>query len=326
MGSFLWIPRFGLMSAMAEEDDLDLMIMAAQQFYLEGKTRIEIAKQLNTSRFKVARLLESALKLGVVTITIQQGGLVEPDISAKLAQRFALKKALAVRANAHNPQELYNNLGRVAAKHLTEIVSSDDVLGFDTGRTVGHIADHLDSLPPCDIVQLSGLAGTVQLNGMEILRRVTSINSGTAYPLYAPMIAIDAASADAHRQQLGVKATMRRYRHVTKAIVSVGSWTPPVSQVYDGMTRPERHALLEAGVVAETCALMFDRDGRPVKGLDDRRIGIPLSNLQAVPNVIAVGGGLDKANAIRSLLKSGVVNTAIIDLATARLMLDQQKV
>ena len=225
MGSFLWIPRFGLMSAMAEEDDLDLMIMAAQQFYLEGKTRIEIAKQLNTSRFKVARLLESALKLGVVTITIQQGGLVEPDISAKLAQRFALKKALAVRANAHNPQELYNNLGRVAAKHLTEIVSSDDVLGFDTGRTVGHIADHVDSLPPCDIVQLSGLAGTVQLNGMEILRRVTSINSGTAYPLYAPMIAIDAASADAHRQQLGVKATMRRYRHVTKAIVSVGSWT-----------------------------------------------------------------------------------------------------
>jgi DNA-binding transcriptional regulator LsrR (DeoR family) len=45
--------------------------------------------------------------------------------------------------------------------------------------------------------------------------------------------------------------------------------------------------------------------------------------LKAVPHVIAVGCGLDKANAIRSLLKSGVVNTAIIDLATARLMLDQ---
>ena len=56
----------------------------------------------------------------------------------------------------------------------------------------------------------------------------------------------------------------------------------------------------------------------------ERRIGIPLSDLKAVPNVIAVGGGLDKANAIRSLLKSGVVNTAIIDLATARLMLDQR--
>jgi hypothetical protein len=42
--------------------------------------------------------------------------------------------------------------------------------------------------------------------------------------------------------------------------------------------------------VAETYALMFDRDGRPVKGLDDRRIG------------------------------------TAIDLATARLLLDQRMV
>jgi DNA-binding transcriptional regulator LsrR (DeoR family) len=324
--SFLRMPYSGMIDAMAKEDDVELMAMAARQFYLEGKTRIEIAKHLNTSRFKVARLLESALKLGIVTITIKQGGLVDPGVSAKLAQRFALTKALAVRANTHNPEELYDHLGRVAARHLTEIVSSDDVLGFDTGRTVSHIADHLDSLPPCDLVQLSGLAGTVQLNGMEILRRVTSVNGGTAYPLYAPMIAVDAASAEAHRQQPGVKTTMKRYRQVTKAVVSIGSWTPPVSQVYDGMTRTERHALLEAGAVAETCALLFDRDGRPVKGVDGRRIGIPLSYLKAVPNVIAVGGGPDKANAIRSLLVSKVVNTVIIDLATARLMLDQQMV
>jgi DNA-binding transcriptional regulator LsrR (DeoR family) len=52
----------------------------------------------------------------------------------------------------------------------------------------------------------------------------------------------------------------------------------------------------------------------------------PLSDLQAVPNVIAIGGGPDKANAIRSLLMSGVVNTAVIDLATARRMLDQRTV
>jgi DNA-binding transcriptional regulator LsrR (DeoR family) len=326
MGWVLWMLRSGMTSAMAREDDVELMIMAARQFYLEGKTRVEIAKQLNTSRFKVTRLLDSALQLGVVTITIKPGGFVEPEVSAKLAQRFGLTKAFAVRGNAHNPQELYDHLGWVAARHLTDIVSSDDVLGFDTGRTVSHIADHLDSLPPCDVVQLSGLAGTVQLNGLEILRRVTSLNGGTAYPLYAPMIAIDAASAEAHRQQPGVKTTIKRYRDVTKAVVSIGSWTPPVSQVYDGMTRPERHALLEAGAVAETCALLFDRDGRPIKGLDDRRIGIPLSDLKAVPNVIAVGGGPDKANAIRSLLKSGVVNTVVIDLATARLMLDQRTV
>jgi DNA-binding transcriptional regulator LsrR (DeoR family) len=44
-----------------------LMTMVARQYCLEGKTRVEIAEQLKTSRFKVARLLEAALKLGVVT-------------------------------------------------------------------------------------------------------------------------------------------------------------------------------------------------------------------------------------------------------------------
>jgi hypothetical protein len=40
-----------------------------------------------------------------------------------------------------------------------------------------------------------------------------------------------------------------------------------------------------------------------------------LSDLQAVPNVIAGGGAPDKANAIRSLLISEVVvNAAILDL------------
>ena len=82
------------------------------------------------------------------------------------------------------------------------------------------------------------------------------------------------------------------------------------------------HEAYCAGVVAETCALMFDGKGRPVDGLDDRRIGIPLTDLQAVPDVIAVGGGPDKTNAIRALLCSGVVDTAIIDLPTALLLLD----
>jgi hypothetical protein len=41
------------------------------------------------------------------------------------------------------------------------------------------------------------------------------------------------------------------YRHVTKQL-SPWAWSRPVSQVCDGMTRPERRALLAAGAVAET--------------------------------------------------------------------------
>jgi len=216
--------------------------------------------------------------------------LVDPQLSAQLQQRFGLTQALAVWADGDNPEELYGQLGRAAARHLTETVSARDVLGFDTGRTVSHIADHLDSLASCDVVQLSGLAGTVQLNGLEILRRVTEVNGGNAYPLYAPMIAPDTAAAAAYRQQPEVQAAQERYRHLTTAIVSVGSWDPPMSQVYDRFNETERHTLLQAGAVAETCALMFDQNGKAIHGMDDRRIGIPLADLKAVTNVIAGAG------------------------------------
>lgn len=304
------------------EDDDELMMQMARMFYLEGLTRVEIAKRLNTSRFKVGRTLDAARETGMVTITLRPSGMVDRELSQQVASRYQLREARAVRVNGSSPTELYDRLGQVTARLLTDQVTATDILGFDSGRTVSQISYHLKALPPCDVVQLTGLAGTVQQNGLDIIRRVTEVSGGTAYPLYAPMIAPDAASASALRQQPGIHATMDHYRQVTVAIVSVGSWNPPISQHYDRLTPQERKDLLQAGVVADTCALVFGKDGHRIPGLMDRRIAIPPDDLEAVPNVIAVAGGEAKAQAIRALLMSGIVNTLVTDEPTARALLD----
>jgi DNA-binding transcriptional regulator LsrR (DeoR family) len=310
---------------MAVSGDQELMGHVARLYYLQGMTRVQIAQRLGISRFKAGRLLEAAVETGLVTITLKPSALIDPEISDALTRRFGLQRAYAVRVDepgdgATQPQ-IYEDLGRVAAGVLTETVTKDDVLGFDCGRTVSHIADYLTRLPPCDVVQLIGLTGTVQQTGLEIVSRVTSASGGSAYPIYAPMIAFDSASAAALRQQPGVQATMTHYRQVTKAVVSVGSWTPPNSQVYDLLGASERDALLKSGVAAETCALMFDQDGRAVRGLDDRRIGIPLADLRAIPNVIGLAGGPTKRRAIATLLQAGILHTLITDEPTARALL-----
>lgn len=297
------------------------MTQVAQMHYLQGLTRVEIAKKLNISRFKIGRVLESALEVGVVTITIRPAGLVDGALSTALTQRFALTEAQAVFTTNADPDALYSRLGQVAANLLSRVVTRDDVLGIDAGRTVSHIADHLITLPACDVVQLSGLAGSVQQTGLDIMRRVSEASGGTAYPLYAPMIAINATSAVALRHQPNIQETMDHYRQVTVAVVSIGSWIPPVSRVHDLLSPDDRGLLLEAGVAAETCALMFDNEGQAVPHLDDRRIGIPLDVIRQIPNVIAVAGGVDKANGIRALLKSRIINTLITDTETAKLLL-----
>lgn len=309
---------------MAAGGDMDLMGRVARLYYLQGLTRVQIGQRLGISRFKTARLLEAALESGLVTISLKPSALVDPEISDALAAHFGLRQAFAVRVDETDrakPTPIQEYLGRVAAGVLTETVTKDDVLGLDSGRTVSHIADYLTRLPSCDVVQLTGLAGTVQQTGLEIMGRITSVSGGSAYPIYAPMIAHDPASADALRQQPGVQSTLAYYRKVTKAVVSVGSWTPPESQVYDRLSVVERDALLKSGVVAETCALMFDAQGQGLRGLDDRRIGISVADLRAVPNVIGVAGGKSKRRAIAAILRAGILHTLITDEPTAKALL-----
>ncbi|RYZ31839.1 MAG: DNA-binding transcriptional regulator [Propionibacteriaceae bacterium] len=308
---------------MPTREELDLMAEVARLHYLQGVNRVDIADRLDISRFKVSRLLEAAVSSGVVTITIRPTERNDPELSSALTERFSLRTAHAVPISSPEPDVLRARLGEAGANLLTEIITADDVLGLDAGRTVSHIADYLSSLPACEAVQLSGLAGAVQQTGLELLRRVTLISGGTAHPLYAPMLALDARSAATLREQPMIASTIERYAAVTVAVVSVGAWAPPESQVYDRLSEQERRQLLGAGVVAETCALMFDLNGRPVPMIDDRRVGISLEALRQVPNVIAIAGGEAKAPAILALLKSGVINTLVTDTVTAKQLLAQ---
>ncbi len=56
-----------------------------------------------------------------------------------------------------------------------------------------------------------------------------------------------AATASALRREPGILETFRRFDSVTKAVVAIGSWNPPDSQLYDNAGR--------AGVLDELLAL-----------------------------------------------------------------------
>jgi DNA-binding transcriptional regulator LsrR (DeoR family) len=303
-------------------DELLQVAIIARRYYLENKTRVEIADQMGLSRFKVARILEFAVQSGVVTIQIEPGGSVDPARSERLRVAYGLKRAFAVTTDPEDADQLHSDLARVTAALLAEIVSADDVIGFDSGRTVRGLVDHITTLPQCEVVQLSGLIGTVQLNGMEVLRHLNEVSGSPAYPLFAPLIVDDADSARVLRQQPSIRQTMDRYTEVTKAVVSAGSWRPPESRTFDALSSPARSYLMAQGVVAETCALLVDRNGSPVPNLDDRRIGISMDELRAVPEVLCVAGGARKTNAIQVLLEAGWFQSLITDTRTADHLLD----
>ena len=62
----------------------------ARRYYLDGRSKVEIAEEFALSRFKVARLLDDARTSGLVRIEIGHPGVVDVELSARLMDALGL--------------------------------------------------------------------------------------------------------------------------------------------------------------------------------------------------------------------------------------------
>lgn len=302
-------------------DETVRVALVAREHYVNGKSRVDIADELQISRFKVARMLEIAVETGIVTFTINAPGAVDIDLSSQLKARFELDHAFAVATPNDLSTNVRDALGRVSADLLTEIVTETDVLGMASGRTLSSMIGHLGHLAKCDVIQMAGMAGPVHETSNAVVREIQEVSGGVAYSIYAPLVVSDAATADSLRRQPSIQAAFRRFPDITKAIVAAGSWSPPESQIYNGLSDDERTDIYNKGVRADVCATLLDDEGHEIPALADRTLGITLDQLRKIPEVIVVAGGQQKTQALRSILKVGVATTLVTDARMAERLL-----
>ena len=302
----------------------------ARRFYLEGKSKIQIAEEFGVSRFKVARVLETALERDLVRIEISVPANLDAERSDALRARFGLRHAVVVESptdgTGTGPLDDTDpeNLGEVAADLLGELVTEGDVLGLAWGRSTIHMAAALKHLPPCTVVQLTGVydPGTAERGSVEAVRRAAAVSGGEAHPIYAPMLLPDAATAAALRGQTSITSAFEYFDKVTVAAVSIGSWEPGVSTIYDMLSEEERAHYSSLGVAAEMSAHLFDSEGRRVgRDLGERCITVEAERLRRIPEVVAIAGGRRKAAAIGAVLRSGLVSSLVTDTAAADYLL-----
>lgn len=297
----------------------------ASQYYVDGRSKVEIARDLGLSRFKVARMLEEARERGIVRIEIAVPDAINASLSADLCSAYKLRQAIVVDTPDEPLTTLRADLGRVAASLVTELVQDDDVLGIAWGRTLSAMAAELTQLKPCTIVQLTGALSDAEVsdNAIELVRRMARVANGPAFPIYAPMVLDDPATARSLRQQVRVADAMSWYDRVSVAIVPIGSWSPPQSGLYDSLSDKERAELLDAGVRADTSAVMVTSTGDLLTTpLNERMIGISGEQLRRTPEVIAVAGGRDKTDAVRVALRAGFITTLVTNATVAQALLD----
>ncbi len=84
----------------------------------------------------------------------------------------------------------------------------------------------------------------------------------------------------------------------------------------------ELAALRERGAVGDVCTRPYTRDGLPVdEALQRRIVAVEFEDLRRIPTVVAVAGGLEKAEAILGLLRGDLVDVLVTDHVAARAVL-----
>lgn len=304
--------------------ELVLTTRVARRYYLDNRSKSDIADEVGISRFRVARLLDIARESGLVRIEIRSASDVDTNLSVALQQRYGLQHAVVLDASDDDQSALRERLGQLAADVLSEIVSASDVLGLAWARSLRGIGSADGAIAAGHVVQLTGaLSGPDGSDVLGLVRRVARAGGGVPHVFYAPLVVSDAAMARTLRRQADISRASDMIGEVTVAVVGIGAWAPGMSTIFDMVEPVERDTTARLGVVGEISGALIDAQGNGVLApLSRRIIGVSAQELANIPLVLAVAYGEAKAEAVRAALSGGLVQGLITHSALTRRLLE----
>lgn len=295
-----------------------LLADVARAYYLDNRSKVEIATRFGISRFQVARLLDEARASGIVTIEINDPRRPRNDRETELADRLGLATVRVVEDRGDG-MPIAERVGSAVLGLLSELVRPGMTVGLSWSRTLDASARHLTELPPSTVLQLTGAFETE--SGGTFTRLLMQMNQRagvTTYPLYAPLVVDAPSTADDLRRQPVVAAALSRADHLDLAVVSIGAWLPGHSSVWEKETDEIRAACTAAGAVAEFSGLFIDAAGSPVSTpLDGRTIGVSFDQLRRAERVVGFAYGGARAAAVVAAARTGLFSSMVVDEALA---------
>ena len=294
--------------------------LAARRYFIAQRTKLQIADELGISRFKVARLIDAAVREGIIEFKINEPDNLNTELADTIRRTFGLRSALVLEGSDLPASLVTEPLGSLAAQYLEETLVDGQVLGIAWGRTLAAAARALGQLPKVDVVQAGGTPAEVAFsqNPVEIVHNVARRGGGKAFPIYGPMWAEDPMLIERLRQEPTISAALARYDRIDVLVTGIGAW-PAESGLAHGFPKHWREVALADAVTADVCATLVDVDGAEVNSpLGNQGICISTAQLRCIPEVVGVAGGAEKIEAIRSVLRGGWISVLITDAGTAR--------
>lgn len=307
-------------------DRLDLAARAAWLYYIAGNTQDEIAAKLGLSRAAAQRLVALAVSEKLVRFRIDHPVISCVELAERLRDRYGLDLCDVVPSDPTRPGRV-DGLA-VAGAAIFERFLSDRVptiVTVGSGRTLRATIREISPMrqPQHKIVSVVGnLTRDGRANPYDVVIRLADKVEAQCYPLPIPLIAETPDQRDVLRQQHLARIVMGLAEQARAAFFGIGpiGWQAPLH--VDGfLTEAEIADLMTRGAIGELGGYAFDEQGRMVEGGTNRLVTtMPFTT--PPPNLrIGIGGGAEKAAAIRGALRGRLLSGLVTDEDAARLVL-----
>jgi deoxyribonucleoside regulator len=334
-----------------EDQGTRLLVKVAQLYHLQGQNQDQIGRQLGVSRSKVSRMLKEARERGLVEISIHYPSRFSLELERRLEAELGLREAVVVNAGGGVGGQILSSVAGAATDYLLRVLQPGDVLGVSGGKTVALASRVMptSTVEDVSVIQLGTAAAylgeRVMHSSAEVALQVAQKLGGMDRLVLIPIPSVldTETIRDALLRDTGVRRAIALLSTCTVALVGIGSMDSISRGAETGIsatgvresaaadpgrqrcprqllpaTEDEVAELRGVGGVGEICARFFNIEGRPcVTALDRRMIAIDLCQLKAVPLVVGVACGKQKAAAIVGAVRGGYVKALVTDDVTA---------
>jgi central glycolytic genes regulator len=242
------------------------------------------------------------------------------DLAERLQQRLGIPGAIVVQGNADQSPWVKEELGRVGARVLKQVVQEGDIVAVTGGSSIASVAKHLSPSAAFRTVQFvparGGLGERVELQA-NTLASAMAAKTGASYRLLHVPDRLHTEALQTLRKEPQVQDVLSLLRKTRIVLHGIGDALTMARR--RNYTEAELQELAAAGAVSEAFGYYFNEAGEMVHRMPT--IGLQLEEVHKAETVLSIAGGESKAKAILSFAKQSCQNVLITDEGAARSLL-----
>ena len=315
------------MSRQSKTEILDaneqLLVRLAWACEVQGMTQAQAAEQFGVTRLRVNKSLAEARERGIVRVTINSSFGPCIELEEELCTRFGLDTATVAPVGGDD-FKLHTVLGAALGQFLNRLLERPEIklFGMSWGNTLNMATRFMEPMnrPNLEITSvMGGLTKGSDVNSYEITTRLADLCNASHSYFTAPVYASSMASREILEQQKEFKGSIEKIRAADGLALAAGDMENSLL-LADGLPEDiKTRDLVQAGAVGDIMGYFLRADGNLIEhDINARVLGIKLTDLDDLSNVIVAAGGAKKVPIMRAILLRNCVNHLVTDEHTAR--------